>query len=202
MSALKSQVAFRDLPMVALLASKEAIEVDLAEIDQYPDHWDFPSGSAEVLRVQLAKVNAQLRRRQRIALPPIENGRPDAEDVKAQVDITLVIERYTSLRKAGRTYRGKCPVHDGVSDGSLAVYPESQSFYCFGCGIGGDVFDFLMWAAGCQSFPNAIELACIEAGIPRAIPSLPKSLGTRETWESKKRRIPRLEYVGGKVVQR
>jgi DNA primase len=131
--------------------------------------------------MQLEAVNAEIARRERLKVrPSIERG-PDAETVKAQVDITVVIERYVVLHKAGRTWRGKCPVHDGVSDSSLAVYPESQSFFCFGCGIGGDCFDFLMWAAGCESFPAAIELACLEAGIPapkiapKMIPALRES---------------------------
>ncbi|MFL5760324.1 MAG: CHC2 zinc finger domain-containing protein [Xanthobacteraceae bacterium] len=168
---------YRDLTMAALLAAKEITAAHLADIAAHPDECDFADGTAAVFREQQAAIDAVLQRRQSLKLSPSAHGGPSADAVKARVDIGVVIERYTNLRKAGRTYRGKCPVHDGLSDGSLAVYPDSQSFYCFGCGIGGDVFDFLMWAAGCD-FPGALHLACIETGIPFPKDSTPRQMPT------------------------
>ncbi len=81
-------------------------------------------------------------------------------------DILPIMEREgIFLHKAGRTYRGKCPMHDGKSSGSLAVYPESQSWYCWGCGAGGDAIDFIKKLHG-FSFKDACGYLGIIPGRP------------------------------------
>lgn len=72
------------------------------------------------------------------------------------------------LHKAGRTYRGKCPIHDGKSSGSLAVYPDSQSWFCFGCGEGGDAIDFIQKKHG-VGFKDALAILGIRKGKPAPI---------------------------------
>lgn len=57
-------------------------------------------------------------------------------------DITDVVQSYVQLRRRGRTYTGLCPFHNEKTP-SFVVYPENQSFYCFGCGVGGDVINFV-----------------------------------------------------------
>jgi CHC2 zinc finger len=111
----------RLMPISTLRIAREITSVDLEECERYPETWNFAPQSAAVLQIQLEQLDAEIHRRERLTLPPVSNGGPDAEAVKAKVDIIQIVERYTNLRKAGRTYRGKCPVHDGVSDGSLAV---------------------------------------------------------------------------------
>ena len=58
------------------------------------------------------------------------------------------------LRGRGRVRQGVCPFHDEV-EGSFTVYGDSERFYCFGCGLGGDVLDFIQRAEG-LSLPEAI----------------------------------------------
>ena len=58
------------------------------------------------------------------------------------------------LRGRGRVRQGVCPFHD-EAEGSFTVYADSERFYCFGCGLGGDVLDFIQQAEG-LSLPEAI----------------------------------------------
>lgn len=64
------------------------------------------------------------------------------EAVRAKNPIEQVIGRYIELKPSGRRLVGHCPFHDDPSP-SLVVYTHNQSFYCFGCDIGGDVFRFV-----------------------------------------------------------
>lgn len=64
------------------------------------------------------------------------------QELKSRSDITDVVSSYIDLRHSGRTYSGLCPFHSEKSP-SFHVYPENGSFYCFGCGAGGDVITFM-----------------------------------------------------------
>ncbi len=57
-------------------------------------------------------------------------------------DIEEVIGQYVQLRRRGRTCHGLCPFHNEKTP-SFVVYPDTQSFYCFGCGAAGDVINFV-----------------------------------------------------------
>ena len=63
-------------------------------------------------------------------------------DLKMRTDINDVISTYVTLKRRGRTYVGLCPFHNEKTP-SFTVYPETQSFYCFGCGAGGDAIGFV-----------------------------------------------------------
>ena len=65
------------------------------------------------------------------------------QELRSKIDIEEIIAPYVNLRRRGRTYTGLCPFHNEKTP-SFTVYPETQSFYCFGCGAGGNVFTFLM----------------------------------------------------------
>ena len=83
--------------------------------------------------------------------------------VTANVDITALKARHplgdtveaagVRLRGRGRVRQGVCPFHD-ENEGSFTVYADSERFYCFGCGLGGDVLDFIQRAEG-LSLPEA-----------------------------------------------
>ena len=64
------------------------------------------------------------------------------EELRARNDVTEVIGSYVNLKRAGRLYKGLCPFH-GEKTPSFTVYPDTQSFYCFGCSAGGDVVSFI-----------------------------------------------------------
>ena len=65
------------------------------------------------------------------------------DDLLARVDIVDVIDAYTTLKKAGKNYKGLCPFHTEKSP-SFSVEPDKQFYYCFGCGAGGNALGFLM----------------------------------------------------------
>lgn len=64
------------------------------------------------------------------------------QELKARSDLGEVAESYISLRRRGRNLVGLCPFH-GEKTPSFNIYPENGSFYCFGCGAGGDVITFV-----------------------------------------------------------
>ena len=90
------------------------------------------------------------------------------DEVKQKTDIVEVIGQYTTLTKAGRTFRALCPFHTEKTP-SFFVYPEQQSWHCFGaCGTGGDVFSFVMKKQG-TDFGETLRLLAQRAGV--TIPS-------------------------------
>ncbi len=64
------------------------------------------------------------------------------EDLRSRVDIESVISPYVNLRRRGKNLVGLCPFHNEKTR-SFTVYPETESFYCFGCGAGGDIVTFM-----------------------------------------------------------
>jgi DNA primase len=89
-----------------------------------------------------------------------------AERVKQQADIVRVIGEYVRLKKSGANFTGLCPFHQEKSP-SFAVHPVKQIYHCFGCGVGGDVFKFVM-EMDKSTFPEAIRTVAEKCGI--AIP--------------------------------
>jgi len=96
-----------------------------------------------------------------------------AERVKQQADIVRVVGEYVRLKKTGKDFSGLCPFHQEKTP-SFTVSPIKQIFYCFGCGKGGDIFNFVMEMERCE-FPDALGLVAEKCGIliPKAKPSSP-----------------------------
>lgn len=85
------------------------------------------------------------------------------EQVRQAVDIVDLVGSYTPLRRQGRNYVALCPWHDD-SRPSLQVNPDRQSFKCWVCDIGGDVFSFVMRMEGLE-FREALEMLAERTGI-------------------------------------
>ena len=65
------------------------------------------------------------------------------ERLRSMNRIDDVMSSYVTLKRAGRTSKCLCPFHSEKTP-SYVVYPDTESFYCFGCGAGGDVISFIM----------------------------------------------------------
>jgi DNA primase len=85
------------------------------------------------------------------------------DDIRAGVDIVDLIGRFVNLRKAGVNWKGLCPFHSEKTP-SFMVNPKKGIFHCFGCGVGGDVFGFLM-RQDRLSFPEAVRALAKTAGV-------------------------------------
>ncbi len=85
------------------------------------------------------------------------------DEILARADIVDTIGSYVTLKRAGSNFGGLCPFHSERTP-SFTVFPGTRSFYCFGCGAGGDVITFIMKAENLD-YPSAIELLASRVGI-------------------------------------
>jgi len=90
---------------------------------------------------------------------------PDAtiDDIRNATDIVEIIGAFVRLKKRGKNYTGLCPFHQEKTP-SFTVSAEKQMFHCFGCGVGGNVFTFLM-EHDKISFVEAVRVLAERAGI-------------------------------------
>ena len=86
-----------------------------------------------------------------------------AAEVKNKLSVVEVVGETVSLKKAGTTYKGLCPFH-GEKTPSFVVTPQRESWHCFGCGLGGDIFSFVMQRDG-VTFPEALRTLAQRAGV-------------------------------------
>ena len=103
------------------------------------------------------------------------------DEVVSRSDLVEVIGRHVDLKKSGSNLMGLCPFHHEKSP-SFSVSPDKQLYYCFGCGKGGGVIQFLTEHDG-YSFPEAIEYLAEKAGM-----ALPADVVERPEEEEKRRR--------------
>ena len=104
-----------------------------------------------------------------------------AERVKQQADIVRVVGEYVRLKKTGKDFSGLCPFHQEKTP-SFTVSPIKQIFYCFGCGKGGDVYNFVMDMEKCE-FPEAVKLVAEKCGISIPRPKERSAEGRKESLE-------------------
>ncbi len=87
------------------------------------------------------------------------------EEIKSRLDIVDIISESVSLRKSGRNYAGFCPFHPNSRTPAFYVFPETQTWRCFGaCAEGGDLFSFVMKKQG-WDFREALEQLARRAGV-------------------------------------
>lgn len=105
------------------------------------------------------------------------------EAIKDRCDIVDLIGSYVTLRRAGSNYNGPCPFHSEKTP-SFTVFPDSQSFFCFGCEAGGDAFTFIMRSENLD-YPNAIEFLAKRTGvdIPRSAEEERRGLSRKRVYE-------------------
>ena len=105
-----------------------------------------------------------------------------ADRVKQQADIVRVVGEYVRLKKSGLNFTGLCPFHSEKTP-SFSVNASKQFYYCFGCGVGGDVFKFVM-EMDKITFPEAVRVVAEKCGI--AIPA-PRERSPEERKENQQR---------------
>jgi len=84
-------------------------------------------------------------------------------EVKSKLAVVDVVGETVSLKKAGTTFKGLCPFH-GEKTPSFVVTPARESWHCFGCGLGGDIFSFVMQRDS-ATFPEALRTLAARAGV-------------------------------------
>lgn len=84
------------------------------------------------------------------------------DEVKYRNRIEDVIASYVNLKRAGLELSGALPFHSEKTP-SFTVFPNTETFHCFGCGAGGDVISFIMRAENLE-YPGAIEFLAKRAG--------------------------------------
>ncbi|MBQ9106514.1 MAG: DNA primase [Clostridia bacterium] len=84
-------------------------------------------------------------------------------ELKNRNPIEEVVGRYVALRRRGRNIIGLCPFHTEKTP-SFTLYPENGSFYCFGCGVGGDAIRFVMKAENLE-YMEAVRLLAERSGL-------------------------------------
>lgn len=85
------------------------------------------------------------------------------EEIQDRVDIVEIIGRYVALKQGGKSYKGLCPFHSEKTP-SFTVSPDKKLWYCFGCGAGGNAFNFLMRMEG-LSFTEARKELADQVGV-------------------------------------
>ncbi len=87
------------------------------------------------------------------------------EEIKSRLDIVDVVSETVNLRKSGRSYAGFCPFHPNTRTPAFYVFPETQTWHCFGaCAEGGDLFSYVMKREG-MDFKEALRVLAQKAGV-------------------------------------
>jgi DNA primase len=105
--------------------------------------------------------------------------------VREQVDLVELVSEYVPLKRTGRSFVGLCPFHSEKTP-SFSVSQEKQFFHCFGCGVGGNVFSFVMQMEHI-SFVEAVKMLANRANIPFQFDE--QKLEHDETYRKRKRMI-------------
>jgi DNA primase len=118
------------------------------------------------------------------------------DEIRERTDIVEVVSSYLPLKRSGVNHQGLCPFHQEKSP-SFNVNSARQIFHCFGCGVGGNVFSFLMRMEG-LSFPDAVRRLGEKVGVEVEEEAVsPEEVRRRDERE----RILRINEVAGEFYQ-
>jgi DNA primase len=90
-------------------------------------------------------------------------SKSDVEKIKEKLDITEVLGTYLKIEKAGANFKARCPFHNEKTP-SFFISPDRNSYYCFGCGVKGDIFSFVQEYESVD-FREALKILADRAGI-------------------------------------
>ena len=100
-------------------------------------------------------------------------------ELRMRCDIEQIISSYVPLRRRGKNLVGLCPFHNEKTP-SFTVYPETESFYCFGCAAGGEVISFIRRIENLD-YVEAVRFLCERAGMNMPEDGYDTSLAQRES---------------------
>jgi DNA primase len=106
------------------------------------------------------------------------------EEIKARLDIVELVRGYVPLKKAGRNFKGLCPFHSEKTP-SFIVFPDTQTWRCFGCGQGGDIFTFMEKIEN-LTFSDVLRMLAQRAGVVLESYA-PQEAGDQETHQRLRR---------------
>lgn len=110
------------------------------------------------------------------------------DELKNKIDLVKFISQYTQLRKSGRVHQGICVLHPDSDTPSLTVYPDTQSYYCFGCKSGGSIIEFVK-AHYNYDFYEALNFLAQYAGIDLQAEESPQAKARRQRIQTNERTI-------------
>jgi len=90
-------------------------------------------------------------------------SRSPAEEIKQKLDVAEFLRGYLTISPAGKNFKANCPFHKEKTP-SFMISPERQSWHCFGCGVGGDIFSFVMRYENVE-FGEALRILADKAGV-------------------------------------
>jgi DNA primase len=120
-----------------------------------------------------------------------QNNENFSDKVKEQTDIVEVVSEYVNLKRTGKNYQGLCPFHQENTP-SFTVNPDNQFFYCFGCGKGGDIFNFIMEIENI-TFYESLRLLANKKNM-----EMPDSKGYSKEYNRKREKIFKIHQLAAK----
>ena len=120
-----------------------------------------------------------------------QNNGNFSEKVKDRLDIVEVVSEYVNLKRTGKNYQGLCPFHQEKTP-SFTVNPDNQFYYCFGCGKGGDIFNFIMEIEN-VTFYESLKLLAKKANL-----QMPDSRGYSKEYNQKREKLFEIHQLAAK----
>ena len=110
-------------------------------------------------------------------------------ELRTRADIESTVSSYVSLKRRGRILTGLCPFHSEKTP-SFTVYPETQSYYCFGCGSGGDVITFI------KNIENLDYIESVRYLAERVGMAMPQEQFNSDLYEKRRRMFEANRQIG------